>query len=263
MLRILLAEDLFAHRLIVSQVLARRGYAVEIARDGREALEAWREGDFDVIVMDIQMPAMDGLQVTAAIRAREAQSSSRIPIIALTSSPPSEDPSWFLLAGMDAYLAKPVDPARLIEAVERLGRAASAEHEAHHRGEDAERPAREAAPVYDRATALARLNGHLGLFGDLVRFYHEDGPRLLAQIYSALNEGDAMRARRAAHSLAGLSATFDARQAVDSALKVESLAKDGDIPGAESAFKRLEQEILRLNQALAAERNTAVEARPG
>lgn len=255
MLRILLAEDLFAHRLIVSQVLARRGYAVEIAHDGREAVEACAADRFDVVLMDIQMPVMDGLQATSAIRAMEDEGRARVPIIALTSSPPSEDPSWYREAGMDAYLAKPVDTARLVETVERLGQAEKPQEDRETSANCGERPP--PTPVYDRDAALARLNGHRGLFLDLIRFYHEDGPRLLAQAYAALGEGDAMRARRAAHSLAGLSANFDGRQAVEAALLVENLAKEGDIDGATTAFNRLEQEVLRLNQALASEREAA------
>jgi CheY-like chemotaxis protein len=260
MLRILLAEDLFAHRLIVSQVLARRGYSVEIAHDGREALEACAADRFDVILMDIQMPVMDGLQATSAIRALEDEGRARVPIVALTSSPPSEDPGWYRTAGMDAYLAKPVDTARLVETVERLGQADKPAGGCEPPADRGHRAPSE--PTYDRAAALARLNGHVGLFLDLIRFYHEDGPRLLAQLYSALAEGEAMRARRAAHSLAGLSATFDAGRAVESALLVENLAKEGNLAGATEAFNRLEQEVLRLNQALAAERGAATGSAP-
>lgn len=119
-LRVLLAEDVPANQMLVRYVLQQRGHTIEIASNGREAIDRVAGDGFDVVLMDVQMPDMDGLQATAAIRALPGR--GNIPIIALTAHAMTGDRERFLAAGMDAYLAKPLDVRKLVEIVEKFGR---------------------------------------------------------------------------------------------------------------------------------------------
>ncbi len=122
-LNVLLAEDMAANQLLVKHALKKRGHTIEIAKDGREAVEQATAGNFDVILMDLQMPEMDGFEATAAIRSDPRM--SRVPIVALTAHAMSGDRERCLAAGMSDYLAKPLDLQQLIEVVEACGQGAS------------------------------------------------------------------------------------------------------------------------------------------
>jgi two-component system, sensor histidine kinase and response regulator len=121
-LRILLAEDNAVNRLVAVKMLERRGHEVVAVVNGREAAELALPGDFDVVLMDVQMPVMDGFAATALIREREAAGGERLPIIALTAHAMKGDEAWCLEAGMDAYLAKPLDADLLFQTIEALAR---------------------------------------------------------------------------------------------------------------------------------------------
>ena len=124
-LRVLAADDNPINRLVLQTLLAQSGLHLEVVEDGRAALEAWRAGAFDVILMDVRMPGMDGVEATRAIRRAEAaQGRPRTPIIALTADVMSHQLAEFTAAGMDAHVAKPVETARLFEAIERVLEAA-------------------------------------------------------------------------------------------------------------------------------------------
>jgi CheY-like chemotaxis protein len=119
-LRVLLAEDNEVNQLLVTEFLEMRGHHVRLARNGYEVLDAVKEREFDIILMDVQMPDMDGFQATSAIRNFERHSSRRIPIIALTGHAMEGDMQRCLDAGMDGYLSKPIRSRELFEAIERF-----------------------------------------------------------------------------------------------------------------------------------------------
>jgi CheY-like chemotaxis protein len=120
-LRILLAEDTLANQRLVQSILKKRGHAVEVVGNGRDAVNLVRQGDFDLALMDVQMPIMDGFQATAAIRAMSEPGKKCLPIVAMTAHAMRGDRERCLRSGMDAYIAKPVDSHRLIAVVEHLG----------------------------------------------------------------------------------------------------------------------------------------------
>jgi two-component system sensor histidine kinase/response regulator len=120
-LRVLLAEDNAVNQKLVTRILERRGHSVAVAADGRQAVEAARSERFDLVLMDVQMPKMDGFEATAAIRADEARSGEHVPIVALTAHAMRGDEDRCRRAGMDAYLTKPLTAARLIHLTEVLG----------------------------------------------------------------------------------------------------------------------------------------------
>ncbi len=119
-MRVLIAEDHPVNQLVVRRLLERRGHSVTVVSDGLAALSALETSAFDLVLMDIQMPMMDGLQTTRAIRLREATSGGRIPIIAVTAHGMRGDEDTLLEAGFDAYVAKPVSDERLFEAIRRF-----------------------------------------------------------------------------------------------------------------------------------------------
>ena len=127
-LRVLLAEDNPDHQQVVSYILRRRGHDVDIAADGKQAIRMARENCYDVILMDVKMPGMDGLEATKAIRASE-NGNWLVPIIALTAYAMKGDRERCLAAGMDGYLSKPINGREMIMLVETLAAGAVAVHD--------------------------------------------------------------------------------------------------------------------------------------
>jgi CheY-like chemotaxis protein len=119
-LRVLLAEDNTINQKLAARVLEKRGHTVWIANNGREALEAMEKQTFDIVLMDVQMPEMDGLEATAAIRGMEKGAGTHIPIIAMTAEAMKGDRERCLAAGMDSYASKPIQAKELFEAIEAL-----------------------------------------------------------------------------------------------------------------------------------------------
>jgi CheY-like chemotaxis protein len=118
-LRILLAEDNAVNQLLAKRVLEKQGHSTVVVVSGREALEALEKGTFDLVLMDVQMPDVDGFEATAAIRQRERQTGAHLPIIAMTAAAMQGDKERCLEAGMDAYLSKPINANELFAAIER------------------------------------------------------------------------------------------------------------------------------------------------
>ena len=180
-LKILLAEDNEINRRVVIDMLARVGHTVEVANDGEEAVARWTTGTFDVVIMDVRMPRMDGFEATATIRAREAPT-EHTPIIALTAHAMKGDREACLAAGMDGYVPKPVRAQDLYSALERH--------------------ARRRTLGFDREVALRRVGGDPALLDELLElFTGREGPRLVASLRDALERDDRTELRRHAHSL--------------------------------------------------------------
>jgi CheY-like chemotaxis protein len=145
-LRVLLVEDNFINQRVATALLERQGFAVRVASNGAQAVDEWSlnpEG-FDVVLMDVQMPIMDGFQATAAIRAREREIGGRVPIIAVTAPTRSASRDRCLAAGMDGYIEKPIQAGELYQTIDALRAAGDAPHAA-----GAARPAREAGDEHN------------------------------------------------------------------------------------------------------------------
>jgi signal transduction histidine kinase/CheY-like chemotaxis protein len=229
--RILLAEDGLVNQRVVVELLNARGHEVVVAANGREALEALERESFDMVLMDVQMPVMDGFEATAAIRAHDREAGVHVPVIALTAHAMSGDKERCLEAGMDGYLAKPVRADELYAAVE--GPAGGAEE-----------------PVWDHDVALRRAGGKPRLLRDLAQILTEEGPRLLGEIRAALADENCPELERAAHTLKSSVGLFGARAAADAAWRLETMGRDQDLAGAEDACAALEGELERLMLAL-------------
>ena len=240
-LRILLAEDNAVNRELTVRILSKRGHSVTVAANGKLALEALETQAFDLILMDVQMPEMDGFEATGAIRKQEAVTGTRIPIIAMTAHAMKGDRERCLAAGMDGYISKPVQAEELLKLAEAFatgdgGPIDSAKEPVHS--------------VMDRNLALARVDGDESLLADLAKLFIEESPKMLAAVRQAVSSKDPERLQRAAHSLKGAVATFAAQNACEAALRLERLGRAGDLADAEKAYASLESQIERLRSVL-------------
>jgi len=237
-LAVLVAEDTAVNRKLVSAVLGQRGHRVTAVENGREAVEALAREAFDLVLMDVQMPEMDGFEAARAIREAERASGAHVPIVALTAHALKGDRERCLEAGMDGYLAKPIDLDQLVAAVEGLGA-----------------PGPSGAPVadaqsegFDERFALARVGGDRKLLGEVVRLFRADYPKTLKRIEAALRRKDGEELRLAAHALKGSVATFGARRARQAALTIEQRGSARRFAGAAADVKTLRASLRRLEK---------------
>jgi CheY-like chemotaxis protein len=238
---VLLAEDNAVNQRLAASLLERRGHHVIIAGNGIEALDALSRQRFDVVLMDVQMPEMGGFETTAAIRARERDGSSRVPIIAMTAHAMKGDRERCLEAGMDEYLTKPLDSRRLCEVVEALAAG--------------NLPApllsvSDAGQLELSEQVLARVGGDRQLLVEISRLFVDDAPGHLAKIQQALETRDADMLRRAAHALKGAAANFEADSVVAAARVLEEIGRDGRFDDATAAWKVMRYETDRLIDTL-------------
>ena len=259
-LHVLLAEDNVVNQELAVRTLTRHGHTVVVASNGSEALQALDRERFDLVLMDVQMPELDGLEATREIRKREAQGSQpRLPIIALTAHAMKGDQERCLRAGMDDYVSKPVDVRKLFEAIDRSvapqstpagnGAEVASEALAHPAAVDA--VAQNAESPIDSGALLDRVEGDTELLRELIGLFLQDAPRQLSTLRAALACNDARALQAAAHSIKGAASNFAAAAVVEAAVRIESLARQGDLTSCVPACAALEAEMARLNAALA------------
>ncbi len=247
-LRILLAEDNLANQKVAMHFLGQRGHTVEIAHNGSQALEKISQQPFDVVLMDVQMPEMDGFEATAAIRALPDLSKAKMPIVAMTAHALKGDQERCLAAGMDAYLSKPIDAGELIATVERLGEVGLGSS-AYPKTQDLGSP-QPAGGVFSLEQALSRC-GERSIFAEMVKYFFEEADPLLETMRAALLSGNAMEMRNAAHRLKGTACYLGAPDTMDATQRVEQAGAAGDLSGAAELIQQLEQQIESLKKTLA------------
>jgi PAS domain S-box-containing protein len=243
-LHILLAEDNAVNQRLAVHTLRKRGHTVVVASNGREALAALEREDFDLVLMDVHMPEMDGLDATTAIREKEKETGGHLRIIAMTAHAMKGDRERCLAAGMDGYVSKPIQPAALFEAVEGEARTGSA----LPAGEETAA----AEEVLDREEVLNRLGGDMEFLRELVRLFLQTCPEQMSAVRTAVSQGNPQALEQAAHQLKGCVGNFAARAAFDSARQLETMARSGDLTHARATLTALEEAIERLTPALTA-----------
>ena len=242
-LRILLAEDNQVNQKLAKRLLEKEGHTVQIAENGKIAIEMWRQQPFDLILMDVQMPEMGGLEATRLIRKKELQTGTHIPIIAMTAHAMQGDMEKCLQAGMDGYVSKPIRRNELFKEIERILNMQTSDHLP-----DTEK--KKADEVISREELLESISGDVELLQELISIFWETEPELIEKIRQAIAAGDAETLTRAAHSLKGSVGTFAARQAYELAQKLEMLAREGALDEADKVRVVLEEEISRLKPVL-------------
>ena len=242
-LNVLLAEDNAINQKLATRILEKMGHNVTIAENGREALEILENMRFDIILMDVQMPEMDGFEATSSIREKEKITGGHIPIVAMTAHAMSGDREKCLAAGMDGYVSKPINTKELVENIEGLvgkREAASVAPSAVIKGGD----------IVDRAQLLARVGDDVDFLGELVDLFLDTGVEMLSHVELAVRQGNADTIERTAHTIKGAVGNFAADRAFEAALKLETIGREGALKHADRAFRDLEKEISLFTDVL-------------
>ena len=216
MLRILVAEDSRLTRDVVTGMLENWGHEVHAVEDGREAVAAATSGDFGLVLLDLELPGMDGLEATTAIRAQKKE----LPIIAMTAHRDRRDEC--IAAGMSGYITKPIRADGLRAAMDQVGSG------------------------LDWSAALLGLAGRADLLETVVAAFVDEGPALLRQISEAVERGDAESLARAAHTMCGSLSYFGVQRPVELADRLQKMGRDGDLGGASDMLRELETELQGL-----------------
>ena len=250
-LNILLVEDNHVNQKLAIRLLEKGGHKFVLANNGREALNALDMAGlpgFDVTLMDIQMPEMDGMEATAAIRQDEKSSGRHLPIIAMTANAMSGDRERYLIGGMDGYISKLVNPQNLFREIQRClngtGRKTTMVESSLEQGQVL-------GQVLDRADLLERLEGDQVLLVELLQVFQGEMPRLLEEMQNAMQKSDMAGLERSAHSMKGAAGNLSATRTAGAASQLEQDAKSGDIELAKNSLMRLESEIELLLPVLA------------
>ncbi|HKD02772.1 MAG TPA: response regulator [Terriglobales bacterium] len=239
-LRVLLAEDNPVNQTLAIRILERLGHKVQVVTTGKEAIGLAQAEEFDLILMDVQMPEMDGLEATTAIRAAEAGTGKHVPIVAMTAHAMKGDREKCLSAGMDGYLSKPIRIAELKQALSEVEKTGNM-------GQSAEQTFRAIGPL---ELLLDSVMGDRALLAEMAELWLADSVKQEKDIRNGLDSGDAKLVQRAAHALKGSVGTFQASAAQEAANQLEISAKDADLVRARKVFERLSTQIDLVRQDL-------------
>jgi PAS domain S-box-containing protein len=249
-LNVLLVEDNPVNQMVAVRMLEKQGHLVTLASNGQEAVDAVRDLRYDVVLMDVQMPVMNGLEATAAIRREERQTGRHVPVIALTAHAMKGDQERFLAAGMDGYLSKPVQTRALSEEIGRVLRDRS----------PGPSPEPSAPPAENGAAAalFAHFENDRELTAEILGLFLAEYPSRLQAARDALAGGDHAALERAAHALKGMAGQLYAAEVVAEAQRLESLGRAGDLAGGEGGLASLEEALKRLDSRLVRVREEAL-----
>jgi two-component system, sensor histidine kinase and response regulator len=230
-LRVLLAEDNLVNQRLAVRLLEKRGHSVQVAGNGKLAVEAFERESFDVVLMDVQMPEMGGFEATAIMRERERASGGHTPIIAMTAHAMKGDREKCLEAGMDEYISKPIAAQELAAILDRIAPTGSAK--------EPERRVPEF--TVDREGLLERVGGDLNLLREVAGAFVSESPRLLSEIRAAIGCADFKKLEHAAHSYKGAISIFSAEGGVSLAKELENMGAIQDLVGAEDRLSALQE----------------------
>src|SRR5215468_8565563 len=239
-LRVLIAEDNPVNQTLAMRILERLGHKVQVVNDGKEAIRQAQAEDFDLIFMDVQMPEMDGLEATMAIRAAEVGTGKHIPIVAMTAHAMKADREKCISAGMDGYLSKPIRIDELKQAISEVEKIRNMDQS----------PENSFQAIGQLELLLDSVMGDRALLVEMAELWLADSAKQERQIRKGLDSGDAMMIQGAAHALKGSVGTFQACAAQEAATQLEMCAKTADLVGARKAFERLSAQIDLVRQDL-------------
>ena len=243
-LRVLLAEDNAVNRKLAVTLLEKRGHLVMSVENGGDAVAAVDRNSFDLILMDIQMPVIGGLEATKLIRDRERQRGGHIPIIALTAHAMQEDRDRCMAAGMDDYITKPVRRQELFDVIERVTRVPSQT--------TTQRAIPESLPILDNAALMAVVDGDMSLLSELLRLFREESRTLVATIQSAVQADDLAAVARASHRLKGSSAQIAAMELADLCDRLETASRSAEAQTTRELAAQVPHTFDRVQLAIAA-----------
>ncbi len=239
--RILLVEDNAVNQLVVLRILEKQGHAVTIAADGKKALAALQKDSYDLVLMDIQMPEMNGWEATRSIRESEKATGEHIPIAAMTAHAMKGDQERCIAAGMDEYLTKPIHTPELLALVDKIGSRKTAARRIELTSAGAG-PGRS----IDLGAALSRLDGHRESFDEMAQLFREGCPKIMDDIRGAVEARDAWALEHHAHNLKGSSANLGAAAVSRAAAALEDCARSGKLERADALLKSLDVNLGQL-----------------
>jgi CheY-like chemotaxis protein/HPt (histidine-containing phosphotransfer) domain-containing protein len=255
-LRILIAEDNAVNQRLAASILERAGHRPAIVENGQLAVDAVKRGEYDLVLMDVQMPEMGGMDATRYIRDWEASSGGHIPIIAVTARAMKGDREACLAAGMDAYLPKPLQSRKLLALISELaGDRRTSEHDLQSKPDNsklgsAAKAHTNGAADLDEEKLLITVAGNRELAGELAEiFLGELTPRMKA-IAAAIDEGDVEQVRFMAHALRGSAGSISATAVWTHSGALETLARNGELESAGVEFGKLKKAATRLKKRL-------------
>ena len=246
-LRILLAEDNAINQKLAILLLEKKGWCVTAVSDGKKALQTLESESFDLILMDVQMPKMGGFEATKAIRKKENGTGAHIPIIAMTAHAMKGDKEKCLKAGMDDYVAKPINASKLYTTINRMrnGKFRSAAGLKPAGGPDNLREGTKCS--IDLSTVIDAVDGDKELLKELAESFVEDSARQLSELMESLEAGDAEQIEQRAHRLKGAVGNFGAKNAYDLAYELETRGRESRLDDAFPLYEKLEREMKQVS----------------
>ncbi len=248
-LSVLLADDVEINRELAKAVLERYDHRITEAANGKEALELFAAGRFDIVLMDVQMPEMDGLQSVAAIRKLETErGNASIPVVAMTAYAGKDDRERCLAAGMNDYISKPLKPSQMLDMIQRY--CSSAGVITVETASVTPLAVKDEIPVYAREELLERLGGAEALIPKFTGLFFKGVEPSLASLAEAIATGDCQKVRTSAHAIKGSSANIGAMKMRETAAMIEAAAKDGELEAAPERLIKLREQLDAFRQAV-------------
>lgn len=245
-LRILLVEDDAINQTVLKDRLERWRHVVSVANNGAEAVERVENEDFDLVLMDLHMPKLDGISAVTIIRENERGTNKHIPIVAMTAAAMKEDREKSIAAGMDAYVTKPVKARQLNETLCSLfiNRGSS---------EDVYAPTQASETwtnIFDKETLISEVGGNREMIRKMIELFHQKGPEQMEYVRTAADQRNAEGLFQAGHKLKGMFASFHAHPAIEAAQELERIGKKANFANIQETLKNVESEYAKVMQNL-------------
>ncbi len=243
----MLAEDNPINQKLALSLLGKQEWKVKAVENGKLAIEALEKESFNLVLMDVQMPVMDGFAATQAIRNQEKQSGQHMPIVAMTAHAMQGDREKCLSTGMDDYISKPMKAKELYAIVAKMVN----HHVSQNNEQVTEFKEETVKPGVDLSNVMEALDGDIDLLKDLIHDFLEEIPKQLNDLQTCIESQNSKSIERKAHSLKGAVANFGARHAYEAANELEIAGRDAKLDVTESLFNKLQHELHQLNQYFA------------
>ncbi len=244
-IRILLAEDNIINQKVALRHLEKIGYQADAVANGKEVLSALERIPYDLVLMDVQMPEMDGFEATAAIRRKERATGGHIPIIAMTAHAMKGDRERCLGAGMDDYVPKPIQPQSIIDVIGRW-----VNNVVPRKPEASLIEPSEAREVFDKKMLLELLDGDEPLFREILGMFLKDAPTQINRMQGQLKEEDLAGLELQAHSLKGVALNVGGNALQKAALEIELAARNRELERARGLFEKIQKEFERFKKVV-------------
>ena len=241
-LRILLAEDNPINRKLATSLLEKRGWSVTSAENGRECVDLFKKHSFNIVLMDVQMPVMDGIEATKEIRKIDAERGVYTPVIAMTAHAMKGDRERFLAEGMDDYISKPMKSEQLYNIIEKYKNGMS--WQSSSEGD---------VPFTDMAEIMDAVDGDKELVKELVNDFLEICPKQLEELIAAVHKSDPVQVERKAHSFKGSVGNFGVKSVQELAYELEKMGREEKLDNADSVLAKLQKEMKKIESYLSSD----------